>query len=291
MQLPKNKQATLDNIVNDLQKIKGVIAVVLGGSYAVGAAKEDSDMDIGIYYSNEDPFDIDDIKTIASKYSTGENLTVTGFYEWGPWVNGGAWIQTSSGKIDFIYRSLEQVTNTIKKAKNGEWENHFEQQPPYGFSSVIYLAEIHTCIPLHDPAKHIAYLKKEVEVYPLKLKEKIISQSLWSAEFAIWHAEYFFSDTNDLYNIMGCLTRATKNIVTALFALNEIYPLGDKRAIAILEKTSNHPKKLKEKIENIFIVNTKTINQSIQLLKDLFEETVKLSNGFYKAFPFNLKKE
>jgi hypothetical protein len=291
MQLPKNKQATLANIVNDLQKIKAVIAVVLGGSYAVGAANENSDMDIGIYYSNEDPFDIDDIKTVANKYSTGENLTVTGFYEWGPWVNGGAWMQTSSGKIDFIYRSLEQVTDTIKKAKNGEWENHFEQQPPYGFSSIIYLAEIQTCTPLHEPAKHIAYLKEEVEVYPLKLKEKIISQSLWSAEFAIWHAEYFFSDTNDLYNITGCLTRAIKNIVTALFALNEIYPLGDKRAITILEKTSKHPGKLKEKIENIFVVNTKTIDQNIQLLKDLFEETIKLSNGFYKAFPFNLKKE
>jgi hypothetical protein len=57
----------------------------------------------------------------------------------GTWVNGGAWIQTSSGQVDFLYRNLEQVTATITKAKNGEWENDFEQQPPYGFSSVIYL--------------------------------------------------------------------------------------------------------------------------------------------------------
>jgi hypothetical protein len=34
---------------------------------------------------------------------------VTGTYEWGPWVNGGAWIQTSAGKVDFLYKNLDQV--------------------------------------------------------------------------------------------------------------------------------------------------------------------------------------
>lgn len=291
MEIPKHKQSTLNNIVIDLQKIQGVIAVVLGGSYAAGAAKENSDLDIGIYYSKENPFSIKDIKTVANKYSSAENPTITDFYEWGPWVNGGAWIQTSSGKVDFIYRNLEQVATTIEKAKNGEWENHFEQQPPYGFSSIIYLAEIRTCISLYDPKGYISDLKKEIQDYPSKLKEAVIQQSLWSAEFSIWHAEYFFTKEEDIYNSAGCLTRAIKNIVTALFAINEIYPLGDKRAIAILEKAPKCPSNLKEKIDKILVLNKKSIQENIDLIKILFRETIELAKENYKSFPYNLKKE
>ncbi|HET7003462.1 MAG TPA: nucleotidyltransferase domain-containing protein, partial [Puia sp.] len=192
MELSQNKRSLLNDIVNDLKKIKGVVAVVLGGSYAAGAAKENSDIDIGMYYSKENPFSISDIQSTANKYSANGIPTVTDFYEWGPWVNGGAWIQTSFGKVDFIYRNLEQVGAVLEKAKNGQWENHFEQQPPYGFSSIIYLAEINTCLSLYDPDSHISHLKNAIQVYPIKLKEAVVQQSLWSAEFSIWHAEYFF---------------------------------------------------------------------------------------------------
>jgi predicted nucleotidyltransferase len=289
MELSKEKRTTLDKIVNGLQEIKGVVTVVLGGSYAEGTATESSDLDVGIYYSNDDPFGINDIKTLANKYSVGEDLTVTGFYEWGPWVNGGAWIQTSSGKIDFLYRNLQQVTATIAKAKNGEWENHFEQQPPYGFSSLIYLGEINICLPLYDPDSHIANLKKEIQNYPVKLKQAVILQSLWSAEFAIWHADYF-SKNEELYYIAGCLTRAAKNIVTALFAINEIYPLGDKRAISIIEKAPNCPRNLKEKIDGMLALNKEATKENIRHSKALLAETVALAKENYKPFPYNLKE-
>jgi predicted nucleotidyltransferase len=291
MELSKEKQEVLNNIVNDLKKINGVVAVVLGGSYAAGKATKSSDLDIGIYYAQENPFSITDIKAIANKYSISENPTVTNFYEWGPWVNGGAWIHTSCGKVDFLYRNLEQVTTTIAKAKNGEWENHFEQQPPYGFSSIIYLAEIKACIPLHDPNVHFANLKKEIQNYPAKLKDAVIGQSLWSAEFTIWHAEYFFAKNEDIYNTAGCLSRAVKNIVTALFAVNEIYPLGDKRAITILEKAPKCPHDLKEKIDGILTLNKNAVGNNIDLLKTLFKETVELSKENYKPFPYNLSRE
>jgi predicted nucleotidyltransferase len=290
MKLPEDKKETLNRIVPDLQKIKGVLAIVLGGSYAAGTATPGSDLDIGIYYSNEHPFSIEDVSMVANKYSVTKNLTITDFYEWGPWVNGGAWIQTSCGKVDFLYRNLEQVAATIEKAKNGQWENDYGQQPPYGFSSMIYLAETQTCIPLSDPNNLIASQKKDIQHYPAKLKESIIRQSLWSAEFTIWHAEYFFSKSGDIYNSMGCLTRAVKNIVTALFAINEIYPLGDKRAIAVLEKTKQCPNHLKEKIDAILVLNEKKINDNIDLLKQLFEETVVLANDYYKVFPYVLSK-
>jgi hypothetical protein len=283
MILPKEKKETLNNIVIDLKQTSNVVAVVLGGSYSAGNATETSDMDIGIYYSEKKPFNINEIKNIAKKYAINGNPTVTGFYEWGPWVNGGAWIETACGKVDFLYRNVEHIISTIEKSKKGEWENHFEQQPPYGFSSIIYLAETKSCVPLYDPDEVILKLKAEVQIYPAKLKETVIQQSLWSAEFTIWHADYFYKK-QDIYNVTGCLTRAVKNIVTALFAINELYPISDKRAIEILEKAGKKPLNLKEKVEHILCADKHTINTNINSLNELFKETIELINGTYNPF-------
>ncbi len=231
MNLPKLKDELLNQIVNDLKQADNIAAVVLGGSYATGEATEASDLDIGIYYSEKNPFIIDQIKLIAEKHAV-RTPVITDFYGWGQWVNGGAWIETSCGNVDFLYKNIEQIQSTIAKAKNGEWQNDFEQQPPYGFSSIIYLAETTNCIPLHDPENIIMDLKKQVEIYPPKLKQTVIQQSLWSAEFTIWHADIFYS-RQDIYNVIGCLTRAVKHIVTALFSINELYFMGDKRAVKI----------------------------------------------------------
>ena len=283
MYLPKDKQHLLDNITNSLKKIDGIKGVVLGGSYATGMATESSDLDIGIYYMPESPFDIQKIKQLAASLADQESPVVTGFYEWGPWVNGGAWIKTANDKVDFLYKNIEQIIATIDNAQNGIWENHFEQQPPYGFSSIIFLAETHSCIPLFDPEGIIDRLKESVRQYPQKLKHAVVQQSLWAAEFTIWQGESFAAK-GDTYNTVGCLTRAVKNIVTALFALNERYPMGDKRAISILEKAVIKPDHLTQKINTVLYCGHSTLVNNVQHLKALFGETVELARGFYQPY-------
>jgi len=155
---------------------------------------------------------------------------VTGFYDWGDWVNGGAWLHTPQGKFDFLYRNLNQIVQTISNAKRGIVWHDYDQQPAYGFYSVIYLAETQFCIPLYDPYGIIANLKKKVIKYPPKLKQKIVADSLWSAEFTLLHARDF-AMKGDIYNAAGCLTRAAANLTQVLFALNEQYFLTDKGAI------------------------------------------------------------
>lgn len=273
----------LDGLIADLKLVEGVRAVVLGGSYAIGMATEGSDLDLGIYYSEQQPFDIEKIKAISEKYADNEQPTVTGFYEWGPWVNGGAWINTANGEVDFLYKNIEQITKTIENAKNGIWENNFEQQPPYGFSSVIFLAETNNSLPLYDPEEVVKNLKESVKQYPPRLKQSIVQQALWSAEFTIWQAEKFASKV-DIYNTVGCLTRAINNIVSALFALNETYPMGDKRAINILEQAKIRPVGLAAKIDNILCCNQHTLIDNVLQLKNLFDEIVAFANGQYKPY-------
>jgi predicted nucleotidyltransferase len=280
MKLTHQKEQILNLLVNDLKDIQRITAIVLGGSYATGHATEISDLDIGIYYHEKYPFDTEEIKKIAKKYALDNTPIVTDFYQWGPWVNGGAWMNTSAGKVDFLYRNIEQVTATIQKSKKGEWENHYEQQPPYGFSSVIYLAECQSCIPLYDPENIISQLKKQVSDYPSELKHTIINDSLWSAEFTLIQADTY-SKKHDIFNVAGCLTRAVKNIVSALFAINELYPIGDKKAIEILERSDKKPDQLKTIIEDILCINRQSPIENVIIMKQLFEQTVSLSEGIY----------
>ena len=228
--LPEQKRLLLEQLVGQLSKIPGISAVVLGGSYASGAQHAASDIDIGLYYLPENPFAIEDIRRIAENVAAAGNVTVTGFYEWGAWVNGGAWIQTPQGKVDFLYRNLAQVRQTIREAQEGICHHDYDQQPTYGFYSVIYLAETQICIPLHDPDAIIDELKRSVVVYPAQLKQKVIADSLWGAEFTLLHASGFAAQ-GDVYNTAGCLTRAASNLTQALFALNEVYFIRDKKVL------------------------------------------------------------
>ncbi|TKD12353.1 nucleotidyltransferase domain-containing protein [Polyangium fumosum] len=231
MTLPAEKQALLDTITTRLSAVPGVVAVVLGGSYARGMARPDSDLDVAMYYAEDSPFRIEDIRRVAAEISIAGPPDVTDFYGWGPWVNGGAWIRTTAGKVDFIYRNLDQVRRTLDEAARGVTHHHFDQQPAFGFYSVTYLAETRVCLPLHDPAGHIASLKRQVEVYPPLLKEKLVLSNLWLAEFSLVHAAAY-AERGDVYAVSGALTRTGAFLTQVLFALNETYFMTDKTAMA-----------------------------------------------------------
>lgn len=60
--LPREKQTLLEHIVSELRVLPHVKAVVLGGSFATGYATATSDLDVGIYYHNAEPFAIEDVR-------------------------------------------------------------------------------------------------------------------------------------------------------------------------------------------------------------------------------------
>lgn len=93
--------------------------------------------------------------------------------------------------MDFLYRNLDQVEQTIDEALAGIVRHDFSQQPTFGFYSIMYLAETQICRPLYDPQGVIAHLKARVAVYPPLLKQKMIADSLWSVEFTLMHADSY----------------------------------------------------------------------------------------------------
>ncbi|HWW43293.1 nucleotidyltransferase domain-containing protein [Pedobacter sp.] len=278
------KKATLDAIVSALKNVKGIVAIVLGGSHAAGFANEKSDLDIGLYYSEKSPFDIEKVRSIAGSFSIAGMPLVTDFYEWGPWVNGGSWMMTAVGKVDLLYRNIDQVQQTITDAVNGIWQHNFDQQPPFGFRSIIYLGETQVCKPLFDPQNILQGFKKQIISYPIKLRQVVISDSLWLAEFTLMQCVSFAS-IGDSYNTVGCFTRIVNYLVHALFAINESYPLGDKRAVQIIRTFHRVPVKIEERLNRILGqagTQAGELMESADLLKELWQEIVALTDGEYE---------
>lgn len=282
--LPEQKRSLLEHLVGQLSKTSGVSAIVLGGSYASGTQHEGSDIDIGLYYFPSNPFSVDDIRHIAEEASADGTATVTGFYGWGAWVNGGAWIHTPQGKVDFLYRNVEQLQQTIAEAQQGISHHDYDQQPTYGFQSVIYLAETQICIPLYDPEALIAEFKRSVAVYPPKLKQKIIADSLWAAEFTLLHARGFAIQA-DIYNTVGCLTRMASNMTQALFALNERYFLRDKKVMEVVAGFPLLPPGYIQQINHILAHPGNTaqeLTKSVNNLEQAWRSVVALPEAQYE---------
>ena len=281
--IPAAKSALLDQIVAALKTVPDMAAIALGGSHARGTHTPYSDLDIGLYYCEAGPFEIEAIRTIARRFASHGEPTVTGLYEWGPFVNGGAWIENSTCKIDFLYRNLDQLDRIVKEAKDGTWSHSFDQQPPFGFRSVTTLGEIHCCKALFDPAGALATLKADVAIYPPRLKARIVQDCLWLAEFSFLYADNFARD-GDVPNTVACMTRIFHYLVQTLYALNEAYFISDKRDLTEIAKFNRCPANFGERIGAILGHPGRTppeLDTSLRKLEVLFHETVLLAEGAY----------
>ena len=133
-QLSPQQHELVSSLAKRLSAIPGIQAVVLGGSHARGRAQPGSDIDLGIFYSEAVPFSVPSVRDLAEEVNDTPGPVVSDLYGWGPWVNGGAWLTIGGQRVDFLYRNLEQVERVITDAEVGQYEVHYLQQPPFGFS-------------------------------------------------------------------------------------------------------------------------------------------------------------
>ncbi len=258
-------------LVEALKAVDGVIAVALGGSFARGIATPTSDIDIGLYYRDDAPFKIDDIRAIAANVNDEPDPVVADYGGWGKWVNGGAWLTIEGQRVDFLYRSVDTLQEWIDKSKNGEFELDYFQQPSTGFYSYILLGELNVCHPFFEENDVVSKLKQQIEPYPPELKSLIIGKFAWQADFTLYHAESA-AKRGDIYVLGGCLNRALSSIVQLIYANNEEYFISDKGAIAECMTFKDVP-------DNLDTIVTQVIKnpslESVHILRELLSATIK----------------
>jgi len=280
----KRQRQILRRCVDGLSVVPGIVALALGGSYARGTGATDSDIDLGLYYREAVPPDLAAVRKLAADLNDVPDPTVTGFYSWGAWVNGGAWLTIEGQRVDFIYRNLDQVKRVVADCQEGRTGNDFWQQAPYGFFSHIYLGELHACEPLHDPENALADLKAGVRVYPDTLKRNIVQGQLWAAVFAAEYAPKVGA-RGDIYSTAGFLTRTAASLTQALFALNETYFVSDKGATEAIDAMQLRPDRFSARISEILASPGGTSAELVDSTKRMLalcEEVVALAGPLYR---------
>lgn len=235
-----NDDVLLDRLVRALGGVPGIRAIVLGGSRARGEATAQSDYDIGLYYEPGDPIDIGWLAKAAMLLAGAASSSVTAIGEWGPWINGGAWLTVEGKRVDLLYRDLGKVRGVIEACRAGRIERVYQPGHPHAFVSAIYMGEVALCQVLWDPENMLAGLKRRCEPYPPALGEALIRSFFWEARFALENATHGRGRDDRAY-VAGCSFRAVACLCQTLFALNGAYLLNEKGAIQGVETLIRRP--------------------------------------------------
>jgi predicted nucleotidyltransferase len=284
-QLSPEQRELLTSLTQRLGTIRGVLAVVLGGSYARGRAQPGSDIDLYLFYSKTAPFSIAAIRELAEAVNDAPGPVVTDHHGWGPRVNGGAWLTIGGQRVDFVYRNLEHLERVIAEAEAGRYVQDYAQQPPFGFFSAAYLGEVAVCILLFDPDARLAVLKRRVADYPEALRRAVVQDYLFAAELGLAASAPKFAGRSGAYGTAACLTRAVNQLLLVLFALNRKYLMDDKTALAEVAEFERAPRDFGPRVQQTLAhlgTSPAKLGAAVESIAQLFRETVALADGLYR---------
>lgn len=231
---------TAQVVAERLGQIDGVVAVVLGGSRARGTASPDSDIDLGIYYDGNQTPSLEALRALAQELDDRHLPDLaTDYGEWGPWINGGGWLDIDGRRVDWLYRDLARVAHEIGECEAGHVRCYYQAGHPLGFYNHIYMGEVFYCQPLYERDDTLRRLKARTNPYPPLMKQALI-HNLWEVDFSLENARKPAA-RGDTVQVVGYLYRAAAVMVQALFALNERYCINEKGATAEVETFPLHP--------------------------------------------------
>ncbi len=223
----------IDRVVQSLDSVDGIAAVVLGGSRARGTATPTSDYDIGLYIESADRLDLDHLRRAVDDLADqGSDYTVTSVGEWGRWVVGGAWLVVEGNRVDFLYRPLVDLSRTIDECSAGRLVVDYQPGHPHCFVSSIWMAELAYCRVLSDKTGDLTRLKSTAAEYPPGLQRATLARFGWEARFSLDNAHKAIARA-DLTYVAGCLFRSFACLGQVIHALNRVYLMNEKGALRL----------------------------------------------------------
>ncbi|MDQ5827142.1 MAG: nucleotidyltransferase domain-containing protein [Chloroflexota bacterium] len=264
-----------EHVAGRLGSIEGVAAVALGGSMARREAHPDSDIDLGVYYRLENPPSVVELRSLAEEIDDRHPKdAATNLGEWGPWINGGAWLQIRGQRVDWLYRDLDRVEEVFAECRAGRPSCHYQPGHPHGFHNHTYIGEAHYCCPLYDPDGELAALKEQTAQYPRPLKLVLIEKYLWEAHFAL-KTSHKSAGRGDIFYVSGCAFRCVACLVQVLFALNERYFVNEKGSVKAVSGFPSIPSDFEEIVEDVLggiADGTSRLKGSVERLGMLVDE-------------------
>jgi hypothetical protein len=183
-------------LADTLATMPGAVAVVLGGSRALGTASEASDWDLGVYYRGQ--LDTGALARFGTVHPPGS---------WGRIMNGGAWLQVEGTKVDVLLRDLDVVERWSARAQEGEFEIDVLLGYVAGVPTYSLLAERAVARVLHGNLP-------EAGGYPSKLAEIAPERWRFCSDFTLTYARMQAAKGD----VIGTVGQAAKAVLEAAHA-------------------------------------------------------------------------
>ncbi|MEI2776066.1 MAG: nucleotidyltransferase domain-containing protein [Tetrasphaera sp.] len=158
----------------------------------------------------------------------------------GPWVDGGAWLRVDGHPVDWIYRDLTRVQESIDEALAGRFGWHHQTGHPLGVPSFLYAAELATGRILSDPSGRLAAAREAVVSYPPTLAERVIEGGLWESGFTLEIAAKAAA-RGDVDYVAGCLFRAVLLLAHVIHARAGVWLTNEKGAMTAADRLRGAP--------------------------------------------------
>jgi hypothetical protein len=211
--LPEPVAALADRLAG----LPGAVAVVLGGSRATASHRPDSDWDLGVYYrASRRPIDPGDVRSL------GHDGFVSELGEWGPIMNGGAWLTVEGAAVDVLYRDLDAIERALGDARAGRFEIVAQNGYVAGAPTYLPVGELALCVPIAgDPPR-----PEFPEALAAAAPERWRARAAVDLMFASDHAR-----AGDGVCCAGMLARAALAVAHARLAARREWALNEKRLI------------------------------------------------------------
>jgi predicted nucleotidyltransferase len=258
----------IEEMAGRLAKVPGVVGVMLGGSRGRGEHRPESDWDLGVYYRGG--LDLAALRALA-----GPDVEVAGPGDWGPWVNGGAWLRVDGVAVDWILRDLDRVERVWADCRDGRYEVGVQAGHPLGFWSPCYAGEVALGQVLADPTGELTSLRRRTTAYPEALREALTAGA-WEAEFLAGTAAKGAARADTLY-VSLCLSRAIGVLVQAMFAEDRRWCLNEKGALAVAEALPCAPTGFGPRVRSLLGApgaSAERLTASVSDARALVEETL-----------------
>jgi hypothetical protein len=268
-------RVTLQGLADRLVRVHGVRAVALGGSRARGTAGPDSDTDLGLYLDSDT--DLDELRVLAHQIG-GPTSQLTERGQWGPVVDGGGWLSIDDSPVDWLYRDVTRVADSVADARAGRITWTHQTGHPLGVPSVAYAAEVALGVPLADPDGLLANARAAVDPYPAALTEAFIAE-LAAADFVLG-ALPKPAARGDVAFVAGTLHRVLGLCAHAVCARAGRWVTNDKGLIAEAARQPGAPPGFRQRADNVLTglapdQLTSAVDRAAELVADVRTATAR----------------
>ncbi|MFF2888228.1 nucleotidyltransferase domain-containing protein [Paenibacillus sp. NPDC057967] len=255
------------------ETLTGRYAIALGGSYAKGYMDEYSDLDFYVYTEGVKP--LEERRSLLSAIADADQSCYIDERIDGTLWGGCADFYCKGMKIETSVKSISVYEQAIQDCLAGK----IFVEPTFwtlsGYYNYICLSEVSFVQPLVDKKGILAEWKRQVRVYPNKLREAIIQQFWWKSTFWLDNFHYLSAiERGDFVYASGIAQQTFHSLLQVLLAANETYFKGDKKIGKQLSELAFCPEPLIHELD--FLLGA---HQEIALLKRQRQLLLEITNA------------